>query len=201
MALLRSEGVSVIDHLPLIEASEAKARPLEEVAKRAISLFLVALKGEGLEQEIVEQLFEGYGASAFMSPKELSFIKELAPTQHDRIQFTWRYECYWVFLWALGYLDALPRPDGICDVRKAVGFLRYRNTEMFMADANLRNLDEILDEADLIYRYHWAVVNARVNDRPVPANLDKGVVMERHYAFNWIIGYMDQEWDDISTDT
>ncbi|MGO7286211.1 DUF4272 domain-containing protein, partial [Rhizobium ruizarguesonis] len=24
---------------------------------------------------------------------------------------------------------------------------------------------------------------------------------ERHYALNWLTGYMDQDWDDISTDT
>ncbi|MFN5229343.1 MAG: DUF4272 domain-containing protein [Planctomycetota bacterium] len=23
----------------------------------------------------------------------------------------------------------------------------------------------------------------------------------RHYALNWLIRYMDQEWDDVSTDT
>jgi hypothetical protein len=27
------------------------------------------------------------------------------------------------------------------------------------------------------------------------------VVHERHYAINWIIGDIGQEWDDISTDT
>ncbi|MDR2636809.1 MAG: DUF4272 domain-containing protein [Zoogloeaceae bacterium] len=31
--------------------------------------------------------------------------------------------------------------------------------------------------------------------------MEPGVTMERHYALNWLIGYMDQEWDDISTDT
>jgi len=41
-----------------------------------------------------------------------------------------------------------------------------------------------------------------------PAGLDiigvsttQGVTYERHYAPNWLIGYMDEEWDDISTDT
>jgi len=72
---------------------------------------------------------------------------------------------------------------------------------MFIQDANLRPIGEILDEADLIYRYHWAVKNARSKGEPPPANLDKGVVLERHHALNWLIGYMDQEWDDISTDT
>jgi uncharacterized protein DUF4272 len=32
-------------------------------------------------------------------------------------------------------------------------------------------------------------------------NLDSGVVYERHYALNWLIGYMGREWDDVTTDT
>jgi hypothetical protein len=70
-----------------------------------------------------------------------------------------------------------------------------------MAKAKLRTMKEILDEADLIYRYHWAVTDARVKGRDAPAGLDGGVVYERHYTLNWLIRYGDQEWDDISTDT
>lgn len=30
--------------------------------------------------------------------------------------------------------------------------------------------------------------------------LDCGVVRERHYALNWLIGYSEQAWDEASTD-
>jgi len=67
--------------------------------------------------------------------------------------------------------------------------------------AKLRPQSELLDAADLIYRYHWAVVNARTKNEAGPANLDSGVVMERHYVLNWLIQNGNQEWDNISTDT
>ena len=51
------------------------------------------------------------------------------------------------------------------------------------------------------YRYHWAVVDARVNGLEIPSDIDASVVYERHYALNWLVGYSGQEWDDISTDT
>lgn len=76
-----------------------------------------------------------------------------------------------------------------------------RSVEQFRSDAVLRPVSQILDEADLIYRYHWAVVDARVNSKDTPAGLEGGVVYERHYSLNWLIGYMDQEWDEITTDT
>jgi len=202
IAILTAEKVPHIEHLPVIETeAESTRRTTEEVATRAMALCIVAAKGEGLDQLIIDQLVEEYELASAFTPKEKEFIAEPDPTEHDRIQFTWRYECYWVMLWALGFVDKLERPDKICDVKLAVSFLREKGREGFLKEAKLRPQSEILDAADLIYRYHWAVVDARINNREAPAGLDGGVVMERHYALNWLIGYEDQEWDDISTDT
>jgi hypothetical protein len=68
-------------------------------------------------------------------------------------------------------------------------------------DADLRPQSELLSAADLIYRYHWAVVDARLKGQEPPAGLEGAVVYERHYALNWLIGYSGPDWDDISTDT
>jgi hypothetical protein len=202
IAILKTEKVPFIEHLPLIETeAESTRRTTEQVATRAMALCIVAVKGEGLEQEIINKLIEEYKLASVFTPKEKEFINNPNPTQHDRVQFAWRYECYWVMLWALGYIDKLERPDKICDVKLAISFLRENGRDGFLKGANLRSQSEILDATDLIYRYHWAVVDARVNNRDAPAGLDGGIVMERHYALNWLMGYMDQEWDDISTDT
>jgi len=199
---LKDEGVPVIEHLPVIEDStEAKKRTTEEIAHRAIAIIITAVKGEGLDQPTVESLVKKYGAETFFSPEERAFIKDASPTQPDRIRFSWRYECAWVLLWSLGYVDTLAKPEEICDVPKLVGVLRDRDTAGFIKDARLRPFSEILDQADVIYRYHWATTDSRIKNKPAPAKLQGGVVQERHYALNWLIGYMDQEWDDISTDT
>ena len=76
-----------------------------------------------------------------------------------------------------------------------------RTTPQFIEDAELRPIADILDQADLIYRYHWAVRDARIKGRQAPAALDHDVTEERHYALNWLIGYHAQAWDDVSTDT
>ena len=201
-AILGTESVPINKHLPVIETEkEAKRRTKEEVAYRALALLVVAVKGEGLEQPVVEKLIKDYGLKSYLSPKEQAFIKSAAPSQQDRIQFTWRYEAAWTLLWALGYVEKLEKPSSICDVPRAVGFMRGRSSKQFIADAKLRPLAEILDQSDRINRYHWAVVDARVNGRKTPAGLEPGVTLERHYTLNWLIGYMDQEWDEISTDT
>lgn len=202
-AMLREESVPFIPHLPCIEDEETtQIRSLEEVAWRAMALNIVAVKGEGLEQEQILGVIDRYQLMQAFTPKERDFILDENPSEHDRIQFLWRYECYWVLLWALSYVDELVRPDQICDVPQAVRLMVDRSAEQFIADAKLRSVSEILDAADLIYRYDWACVDARVNGQPSPAGLDAGVVRERHYALNWTIGYPDRpDWDNISTDT
>jgi len=201
-AVLRAEGVPINPHLPVIEIeAESRRRTREEIAVRALALLVVAVKGEGLEQEIVEEIVTAYGLAPSLTPNERAFVQNRSPSKHDRAQFSWRYEAAWTLLWALGYVETLGKPAVICDVVRAVRLMKVRTRQQFIDQARLRPMSEILDQADLIYRYDWAVVDARLKGQPPPAQLDPGVTMERHYALNWLIGYQDQDWDDISTDT
>jgi len=202
IAVLRKEGVPFIDHLPVIETqATSKRRTNREVALRATALCFVASRAEGLDAEALKKLVVQFAIADSFTPKERKFLDNPKPSEHDRLQFVWRYECCWVMLWALGFVDDLARPEKICDPAQAVRILRDHGPEGFLKRAKLRPANEILDAADLIYRYHWAVTDARLNNRQPPGKLDPGIVLERHYALNWLIGYMGQEWDDISTDT
>ena len=199
---LRAQGVPINQFLPAIEdLSEIERRTKEEIAWRAMALLVVSVKGEGVEQAKIDAIVDEYGLEGHFTPKEAAFITDQSPSDEQRVQFVWRYEAAWTLLWALGYVDELQKPTGICDVPAAVKFLRARSAAQFIADAKLRPIEEIADAADLIYRYHWAVVDARVNGDEAPASLNADVTMERHYALNWLVGYMDEAWDDISTDT
>ncbi|MFT9846418.1 DUF4272 domain-containing protein [Aneurinibacillus sp. REN35] len=198
--VLAQHGVRINPHLPVIE-DDFPMRSVEEVAKRALCVCLTAVKGEGLEQETVLDLVEKYNLADSFTPGEKAFIYEENPSKHDRIQFTWKYECYWVLLWSLGYVDTLAYPDTICDVPFAVQQMADRTTESFIQQAVLRTKEELLDEGDLIFRLHWAVRQAHLDGTAASGNLDGGVVMERHYALNWLIRFMDQEWDDVETHT
>jgi hypothetical protein len=65
----------------------------------------------------------------------------------------------------------------------------------------LRSKKEILDQADLILRLNWACVNSRVKNEQPPSGLISSVVVERHHTLNWLVNYLNQNWDDVSTDT
>ena len=60
---------------------------------------------------------------------------------------------------------------------------------------------EVLDQADLIYRYRWALVDARINGREPPAGLNPSVALEWQWALNWLIRHTQEEWDYIGLDT
>lgn len=135
-----------------------------------------------------------------LTEKEKAILYEEV-SQQDVINMIWKYEAYWVLLWALGIVDELNYPDNIVDCDFATQAVVSVSTfEEFMKKVKLREIEEILDQADLIYRYDWACVNARLKQQQAPAQLNSSVVVERHGALNWLI-QSDSYWDypDVST--
>lgn len=209
--LLQEQGIPSILHLPVIAGDEeAVIRSKEEIVQRAIALCLIAVYAGGVaengnveeERTFIEEITQQFGAAHFFTEKERKLLDDPQPSQTDTIQMVWMYECYWVLLWALGYKEELEFPGQICDVGTAIDALRSAGDyDTFYQNAVVRSKAEILDQADLIYRYDWACVDARINNRTVAGGLNDEVVMERHRTLNWLISYMGDEWDDVGTDT
>ena len=64
----------------------------------------------------------------------------------------------------------------------------------------IRSGSELLDVADYYYRLHLAAIELRISGKESKA-INEEIIVEKHYALNWLIRYMAQEWDDITTDT
>lgn len=199
---LEAEGVPINPLLPAIEGeSEARRRSVEEVAERAIALLVVAGRATGLSRAAADTIIADLGIAGALSPIERKFIADEAPSEQQAMQLSWRYEAAVPLLWALGFIDRLEKPEEPRDTGPLVRLIAGKSRAELLAAARLRPLPQILDEADLIFRYHWAAREAELNEQPVPARLDIDVIMERHTALNWLIGYMDQPWDEVTTDT
>ncbi|MCL2855335.1 MAG: DUF4272 domain-containing protein [Defluviitaleaceae bacterium] len=211
MDFLHSKGIKTMEHLPQIEENhEVTLQTKEAVAKRAIALCVVAVRGECIGagdmdwKEILDlqtMITERYNAQTFFTPNEISFLMDDAMDLHAATQFSWRYECLNVMLWALSFVGELTFPNNICDVANIVKIIQnHANFDDFLSAAVLRDKEQILDQADLIYRYNWACVDARINNEQMDT-IQPGIVAERHHALNWLISYCEQPWDDITTDT
>ena len=213
MALLRDKHIYVTPWLPLLwERAEEPGRTAEEVCGRAAALLIVSLYsecrlGEHMSYEesraFVAPIIEGYGADAFFSPDERAYLDDPESDEKTQIQYAWQYENLWVMEWALGFTDDLFWPTHICDVPESSRIMREHLTmEELTAAARLRPRKELLDQADLIYRLHWACVDARVMNMPAPQALEEGVVMERHRALFWLAGVDEMcGWDDVDLST
>ncbi|MBB3125649.1 hypothetical protein FHS19_000303 [Paenibacillus rhizosphaerae] len=81
-------------------------------------------------------------------------------------------------LWALGHVDTLGNPTDICNVPEAVSKLQqFDSFDAFLAGLQLRSSGEILDAADLIYRYDWICVDSRIQGQPAPGGLNAASCM------------------------
>jgi Domain of unknown function (DUF4272) len=175
--LLKTQGIPINSSLPAIESEEEiTLRSAEDMAKRAIGLCVVALRGEGLKQQEVISLLDGKNVWGSATPEEKKFLLKKKPNRQEMINFKWRYESLWVLLWALGHIEDLGAPTSICDVQSAVRIVLDIPSEDLIQRAKSRPISEILDEADLTYRYDWAVVDARIKGEDPPGNLHPGVV-------------------------
>lgn len=176
-------------------------RTQDEVVDRVLALCYIGLKSEGLEQKHLDQMDKDFNITAKLTPIEKTYATAKQPTEQQKIDANWRYESLHVLLWALGYIDTLSYPDKMCNVADDVKIIYDLKENGFRQKAKLRSKKEILDQADLILRLDWACVSARVKGEQAPGGLDKSVVFERHHSLNWLINYLKQDWDNVTTDT
>ncbi len=203
---LRARGVSTPTSLPPVPGEgEVELRAPADVARRCLALFACAVRAESLAsgdpigaEEVRARLPLGFEA---MSPRERAFMATEAPAEQAIVDHAWRYESLAVLWWALGGLPTLPFPSTICDVPALAKAMLHTPGEAIVARARLRPAAEVLDALDLTYRLAWAANDARANQQQVPADLEPGVVAERHHALNWLTCFEDADWDDVNTPT
>ena len=213
--ILKKYKVPYIEHLPCIETKEnIRIRSKEEIAKRALACLITIQYACDLSQmddveelkeskQFVLELLENFQVLDQLSENEKHILYSNNITEQEIINMTWKYEAYWVLIWSLGLIPTLDFPCKICDCNYAIEVVsKHKNFTEFLSTTALRDIDEILDEADLIFRYDWACVNARINGMEAPCNLDSSVVLERHRALNWLIDADgNNDWDTVSTNT
>lgn len=201
IAFLKSKGVPVLDTLPEIEeAADVKIRSGAEIVRRAMCLVTVANAAIKNDISVARAYVKKHDLAEHLSPEEQAFLEADEITAAAAIQFSWRIEAAIPLMWAIGVYPELWFPDDEVDVSDVIDYwIGFNHPDI--TRIGHRDVHEILDEADLIYRLHWAVRQAKIDCVEPPANLHAGVVRERHQALNWLICYEDDDWDDVGTDT
>ncbi|GGB00401.1 DUF4272 domain-containing protein [Puia dinghuensis] len=189
-------------HALFVDAeSKVTIRETDTVLDRALALCYIGMKGEGMPDEQLAAVAKDWKIMDKLSPKEKEFIAAERPTPQQRTDAIWRYESLHVLLWAMGFIDSLGYPDQQCSVTNDLKVLHDLTEQQLRAKATLRSKKEILDQADLILRIHWAIEDARAKGDPVPGGINPDVVQERYCALNWLIRNLGLDWDDVQTNT
>jgi hypothetical protein len=217
---LRKRSVPVYQSPLFVDDDEkVKIRPPDEVARRTMVLWAVELRAEGVPQADTLGLIEQLDLWKSVSPSERAFLEKQDPDPEECQRLVWRLESIWVLMWALGHIEQLDWPSGMCDVPNLAGLVSPHEADSaFITSPRLRPASEILDARDLTMRIHWAIRDAYLHQGgmipeglnwsqdseyvPVAMSAAVGVVEQRHHTLNWLVNFLDPEnWDNVDTPT
>jgi len=208
----RQMGLNYLEnlHVSVLE-TKCEIPSVEEIIHRLACIFAAAVCAEAcnynskqdaerMVTDMLASLEEQYQISQYLSDEERTYTKNpLAYTQLAP-QFGWRYECCIVLLWAIGLWE-LTEPTQICDAAEVGKILWKNDFNSLKEKAVPKSKQEILDMQDLIYRYDWACVDARIHNQQLTV-IDGEIVQEWHYALNWLTSaYGIKDWDKVTPHT
>lgn len=207
----KSMGLLTLDTLKAaVYESECVIPSKEDIIHRLCCIFAAAVcseacnyepkKAKGMCRGMLEDLEKKYSVSKWFSDDEREYVSSPLEFPDKHPKFGWRYECCAVLLWALGLWD-LGEPVKICDAGELGKILWNNDFDSLSEKSRVKSKEEILDMQDLILRYDWACVDARINNKEMTV-IDGEIVYEWHYALNWLTNAnYTTDWDSIRPDT
>ena len=207
-----SMGLSVMESLKAaVYESECVIPSKEDMVHRLACIFAAAVCSEACsnyEPKKAKEMCKGmlgdldkqYSVSKWFSDEEREYVSDPLKYPGLHPKFGWRYEGCAVILWALGLWE-LGEPVKICDASEVGKILWENDLDSIMEKSEVKSKEEILDMQDLIMRYDWACVDARINGKEMTV-IDGEIVYEWHYALNWLTNAnYTADWDSIRPDT
>jgi len=183
------------------ESDDLVVRSPSEVAERSLALLAAIDHAHRRPEQAQSYRPLPVRFCAHLSEAEAAFLATPEPSEHDRVQFSWRAEALVSLLWALGHIPSLYPLNRQAELRSiAVIQAALASPDSFVASAALRPTSVLQEAEDELYQHHWRVRDAQLFGKPMPSDLDAEVVFERRYGLSWLVGWGDT-WDDVPTDT
>lgn len=212
---LRSEGIKINPHLPeFMNESEAMLRSPEEALRRCLCAFFAAgiaidiMNGESGKEsaDFFKGMLSRFDLEEYLTANEKELFaltnedsRKISVKEANDIQ--WRMEMCMPIFWAYGLTgDDLPFPSEMTDTTEMIKLINScPNMESMLKLVKPKEITDILDNADVCYRMHWACVEARIRNYPeFCGDLMEDVVSEQHKGYLWLL--CDEEgndWDNV----
>lgn len=82
-----------------------------------------------------------------------------------------------------------PDSDKMCNVEQLNNFFfNIKNYDELLSQCTIKSKEEILEQADLIFRYHWACRETRMKGKKLQ-QLDEMIVQEQRRALEWVLNW------------
>jgi hypothetical protein len=183
--------------------NEILIRSSQEVVKRVMILLGIFQAATGREKSEIIKILRNNNLWGEVSEVERNFLlKPSEETKFEAMQFGWRSEAVFILLWALKLVNMEEIPVDETNLDLIVDILKDSNyyEKIDIHKAQLRESREIFDLLDMIYKIHWDLRDARLQNKNPPHNYHPSIIYEWHYALNWIVR-PNEGWDYITTDT
>ena len=190
--------------VPPIAPDEMGIRDVESLYRRLIALWAVVGTAKTDQSYFAEYITQNQ-MTEWLTPKERDFLFSSDRTERQSIQFSWQSECLYLLAWCGGLFGELELPKDISELGDWFHLFPQdiEDVGRLARALKVRKKEELVKWSDKIMDIHWAVRNARLNNKAIPDGLNGDVVQEWHYAINWMVYFLEdeQDWDDVTTDT
>ena len=122
-------------------------------------LYAVVTASHGKDREMLVSWLKNENLWSIVSAQEIAFLTAKSPTEQQQINATWRIEALTLLLWSLDKVqnaDNLGQMSRVEALKAACPFL-LKSTTDFIANAKLRDEDDIDELSESIYDSHWEV--------------------------------------------
>jgi hypothetical protein len=123
-------------------------------------------------------------------------------SEQELIDLRWYLEALWAFVWAGGFIEAMPIDEPVGD--QLASFLPNLQTnesgEHFAQNFELWTFEELFTQLDLYFRAHWYAFDGHLNGYDTtPFSLSP--IMERRKSLEWTCDSSIVDWGEIPLDT
>ena len=197
--ILKQKDIPFIEHMKAIPFNSCTSlRSKEEIISRMLADYAIAtcalysLEGKAnIVHSVLNQMDEKLNMKSALAPEDTNFLNAIAEQKVSKQGLqdaTWAFEECTMLMWALGLIDK-PNSDKECNVEQLDKFFfNIKNYDELLSQCTLKSKEEILEQADLLFRYHWACRETRMKGKQLP-QLNEMIVQEQRRALEWALNW------------
>jgi hypothetical protein len=180
----------------LIELGEVHPRSANDVASRVCAIAYVIGMGFGANRAELIDYLKKFNLLKYVSNYEKSLLEADDISEQDKTNMEWLSESAQALAWSIGLVELNHFKHCDDDLASKIPF--KDDPAEFIKSAQLRPIEEIQEQSDLLYRMHWYTRNCRLEGKECA--LSESIILERRKAIDWVYG-VEQDWDKVPLDT